>query len=150
MPIALDAEVKSDVVRMSIGPVAERRKCRRHDLEQRELSVQRWDAARQTGTSIGQIVDLSASGMKFKTRSAAFRTDSHIKVRLDLPAYAGIAPFFGAEDQSGRTDWAGWLVVTRVQKSFDGGYEVAGRLMDMDEMNRGMLGLYLSTQPLAA
>ena len=28
--------------------------------------------------------------------------------------------------------------------------EVAGRLVDMDEMDRGMLGLYLSTQPLAA
>jgi hypothetical protein len=28
--------------------------------------------------------------------------------------------------------------------------ELAGRLVDMDEMDRGMLGLYLSTQPLAA
>jgi hypothetical protein len=28
--------------------------------------------------------------------------------------------------------------------------EVAGRLVDMDELDRGMLSLYLSTQPLAA
>ena len=137
-------------VDMAISPMAERRKYRRHDLEQRDLQVQRWDAARQLGTDIGQIIDLSATGLKFKTASTAFRTDSHIRVRLDLPPYAGIAPFFGAEDQHARTDWSGWLVVTRIQQVFDGSYEVAGRLMDMDEMNRGMLGLYLSTQPLAA
>ena len=135
---------------MAVSPMAERRKYRRHDLEQRELQVQRWDAARQVGTAIGQILDLSASGLKFKTASTGFRTDSHIRVRLDLPAFAGIAPFFGTEEAPGRTDWSGWLVVTRVQQVFDGSYEVAGRLMDMDEMNRGMLGLYLSTQPLAA
>jgi hypothetical protein len=29
-------------------------------------------------------------------------------------------------------------------------YDVAGRLADMDDIDRGMLGLYLSTQPLAA
>ncbi len=28
--------------------------------------------------------------------------------------------------------------------------EVAGRLVDMADTDRGMLGLYLSTQPLAA
>ena len=28
--------------------------------------------------------------------------------------------------------------------------ELAGRLLDMEEMDRGMLGLYLSTQPIAA
>ena len=27
--------------------------------------------------------------------------------------------------------------------------EIAGRLVDMDELDRGMLGLYLSTQPLS-
>lgn len=150
MAVAYGLEAKTQCVRMAIGTDTERRTCRRHDLEQRELTVQRWDAARQVGTSIGQLIDLSASGLKFKTASAAFRIDTHIRVRLDLPAFAGITPFFGAEGNAGRTDWAGWLVVTRVQKSFDGSYEVAGRLMDMDEMNRGMLGLYLSTQPLAA
>jgi hypothetical protein len=28
--------------------------------------------------------------------------------------------------------------------------DVAGRILDMREMERGMLGLYLSTQPMAA
>jgi hypothetical protein len=34
----------------------------------------------------------------------------------------------------------------------DGGkrVDVAGRLVDMDDTARGMLGLYLSTQPIAA
>jgi hypothetical protein len=36
-------------------------------------------------------------------------------------------------------------------KKVDGkNFDVAGRLVDMEEMDRGMLGLYLSTQPLAA
>jgi hypothetical protein len=37
-----------------------------------------------------------------------------------------------------------------VQKVDTRSYDIAGRLVDMDEMDRGMLGLYLSTQPLAA
>jgi hypothetical protein len=28
--------------------------------------------------------------------------------------------------------------------------DVAGKLVDMDDLDRGMLGLYLSTQPIAA
>jgi hypothetical protein len=42
------------------------------------------------------------------------------------------------------------MSIARVQKVTDGAYDVAGRLEDMDEVDRGMLGLYLSTQPLAA
>jgi hypothetical protein len=133
---------------MALSDDAERRRYRRHDMEGRELALQRWDSVRGTGESIGQIIDLSAGGLRFRTKKNTFHVDSHIRVRLDLPAYAGITPFFNSEE--GRTDWAGWLVVTRVQRTVEGGYEVAGRLVDMDEMNRGSLKLYLSTQPLAA
>ena len=42
------------------------------------------------------------------------------------------------------------MAVARVQPIDNKQYDVAGRLVDMDEMDRGMLGLYLSTQPLAA
>ena len=151
MAVAYGSESKT-VVRMALSDDAERRQYRRHDMEGRELEVQRWDAARGIGTSIGQIIDLSAGGLRFRTKdkrgSNALRVDSHVRVRLDLPVYAGITPFFGSEE--GRTDWSGWLVVTRVQRNHDGSHEVAGRLMDMDEMNRGSLKLYLSTQPLAA
>ena len=45
---------------------------------------------------------------------------------------------------------SGWMSVSRVQKTLSGEYDVAGTLIDMEEMDRGMLGLYLSTQPLAA
>ena len=38
----------------------------------------------------------------------------------------------------------------RVQRIGGNELEVAGRLLDMEDMDRGMLGLYLSTQPLAA
>ena len=42
------------------------------------------------------------------------------------------------------------MTVSRVMSLGDNQCEIAGRLMDMEEMDRGMLGLYLSTQPLAA
>ena len=44
------------------------------------------------------------------------------------------------------------MTVTRVQAAPGraGEFDVAGRLADMDELDRGMLGLYLSTQPIAA
>ena len=38
----------------------------------------------------------------------------------------------------------------RVQQLNGNEMDIAGRLIDMDEIDRGMLGLYLSTQPLAA
>ena len=47
-------------------------------------------------------------------------------------------------------DWIGWMAVARVQKADNGEYNVAGRLVDMEDFDRGMLSLYLSTQPLAA
>ena len=49
-----------------------------------------------------------------------------------------------------KREWVGWMAVSRVHKIEEGRVDVAGRLVDMDEMDRGMLGLYLSTQPLAA
>ena len=49
-----------------------------------------------------------------------------------------------------KNEWVGWVAVTRVNKVNEREFDVAGRLVDMDDMDRGMLGLYLSTQPLAA
>jgi hypothetical protein len=42
------------------------------------------------------------------------------------------------------------MAVCRVIDAGGGEFEIAGRLLDMEEMDRGMLCLYLSTQPLAA
>jgi hypothetical protein len=131
---------------------AERRAHRRADLEQRGLAVERWDGARRSAKPFGQIVDLSAGGVRIRTEQTNVRADNQIRLRLELPEYAGISPFI---DNTGpslepKREWIGWLAVNRVQKVDDTRIDVAGRLVDMDDIDRGMLGLYLSTQPMAA
>ena len=75
-----------------------------------------------------------------------------IRVRIELPAYAGISPFVDTTKGEAQpaNEWVGWMSIARVQQVDDETVDVAGRLVDMDDMDRGMLGLYLSTQPLAA
>jgi hypothetical protein len=133
-------------------PGAERRAHRRADLEQQGIGVERWDGARRIGKPFGQIVDLSAGGVRIRTEQKNLRPDNQIRLRLELPEYAGISPFIDSDGQSlsPKREWVGWLAVNRVQKVNEKQVEVAGRLVDMEEIDRGMLGLYLSTQPLAA
>jgi len=130
---------------------SDQREHRRYDLGGQTLSVNRWDASRRSAQPLGYLMDLSAGGVRVRTDQENIKADSQIRVRLELPAYAGISPFIetASGDAQPKTEWIGWLAVSRVRK-IDGGYDVAGRLVDMDEMDRGMLGLYLSTQPLAA
>jgi hypothetical protein len=139
---------------MKITPSgADRRQFRRHDMEQSGIPVDRWDGARRVGKSFGRIVDLSAGGVRIRTDQKNVKADHQIRVRLELPAYAGISPFITSDGQamSGKNEWVGWMTVNRVLPVTDSEQvDVAGRLVDMDEMDRGMLGLYLSTQPLAA
>ena len=134
--------------------IHERREHRRHDLEHQGLIVERWDGNRRGGGGavLGQIIDISAGGIRIRTTQTNVRPDHQIRVRLELPAYAGISPFI---DTSGRqpepkVEWVGWMAVCRVRPVGRNEVEVAGRLLDMEEIDRGMLGLYLSTQPLAA
>lgn len=132
----------------------ERRLHRRHDMEQQGIPVDRWDGAKRSPKEFGRIVDLSAGGVRIRTKQTNVKADGQIRLRMELPSYAGICPFVdtsGNEPQPKR-EWVGWLTVARVWPAQEGGSEVeiAGRLVDMDEMDRGMLGLYLSTQPLAA
>ena len=131
---------------------AERRQHRRHDLEQQGIAIDRWDGARRTGEPFGQIVDLSAGGVRIRTEQGNLRPDQQVRVRNELPVYAGISPFVAAQDEKlePKREWVGWMAVARVNKVDEKTVDVAGRLVDMDEMDRGMLGLYLSTQPLAA
>jgi hypothetical protein len=133
---------------------AERREFRRHDMEQQGIAVDRWDGAKRAPKEFGRIVDLSAGGVRIRTKQTNVRADGQIRLRMELPTYAGICPFVdtsGSEPQPKR-EWVGWLSIARVRPTQEnnGEVEVAGRLVDMDEMDRGMLGLYLSTQPLAA
>jgi hypothetical protein len=131
----------------------ERRKHRRHDLGQQGIAVDRWDNKRRVGKAFGEIVDLSAGGVRIRaTDGADVKPDGQIRIRLELPDYAGISPFI---DNTGtnlepKREWIGWMAVARVQKVDGNELDIAGRLIDMDEIDRGMLGLYLSTQPLAA
>ena len=130
---------------------AERRIHRRHDLEQQGLPIDRWDGARRVGKAFGQIVDISAGGVRIRTEQKDIRADHQIRVRLELPEYAGISPFIdNSEGLKPKREWVGWMAVTRVAPVDGKTVDVAGKLVDMDEIDRGMLGLYLSTQPLAA
>ena len=131
---------------------AERREHRRHDLEQQSIPIDRWDGSRRSGKLLGQIVDLSPGGVRIRTEQTNIRADQQVRVRIELPVYAGISPFIESSDKQlqPKREWVGWMAVARVNKVDDKHVDVAGRLVDMDEMDRGMLGLYLSTQPLAA
>jgi hypothetical protein len=132
---------------------AERREHRRHDLEPQALTVERFEAGRRANREVvGQIVDISAGGVRLRTSDQNVRAESQIRVRLELPAYAGISPFIdtSANEPQPKREWVGWMTVSRVQRVGPQTYDVGARLVDMDEMDRGMLGLYLSTQPLAA
>jgi hypothetical protein len=131
---------------------AERREHRRHDMEGQEISVDRWEGGNRAGKSFGKIVDISAGGVRIRTSQQNVKADNQIRVRLELPSYAGICPFIASSGKSltPKSEWVGWMSVARVKKINKDEYDVAGRLVDMDEIDRGMLGLYLSTQPLAA
>jgi hypothetical protein len=131
---------------------AERREHRRHDMEIQDIAVDRWDGGRRSGKNFGRIVDLSAGGLRIRTSQEDVKPDNQIRVRLELPAYAGISPFIKSQEKglAPKNEWVGWMTVNRVAKIGKEEYDVAGRLIDMDEIDRGMLGLYLSTQPLAA
>jgi hypothetical protein len=130
----------------------EKRENRRYDLGGQTLMVNRWDTSKRQAQPLGYLMDLSSGGVRVRTDQPGIKADSQIRVRLELPSYAGICPFVdtAAGDPTPKTEWVGWLAVSRVKKVDGQGYDVAGRLVDMDEMDRGMLGLYLSTQPLAA
>ena len=93
---------------------AERRQHRRHDMEQQGLPIDRWDGSRRTGKIFGHIVDLSAGGVRIRTKQADIRPDHQIRVRLELPEYAGISPFIDNRSNDGlkpKREWAGWMAV---------------------------------------
>jgi len=147
----MQASIKSKPGERFIS-VKDRREHRRHDIEQQGIPVERWDGQKRAGQTLGKIVDISAGGVRLRTERSEVRADQQIRVRLELPDYAGISPFIApsAAGMEPKREWVGWMTISRVIPLDEDGAEVAGRLVDMDEMDRGMLGLYLSTQPLAA
>jgi hypothetical protein len=131
---------------------SERREHRRYELGGQSLQVNRWDGRRREALDFGYLVDVSAGGVRIRTNQQDIKADHQIRVRLEMPSYAGICPFVETNQQNlkPKNEWIGWMAVSRVSKLGESEFDVAGRLIDMDEMDRGMLGLYLSTQPLAA
>lgn len=144
---------------------SERRAHRRHDLGGREIMVHRVEPSEGTpkqghGRStpskrkpkpLGRLVDLSAGGVRLRTTDKTASVGSQIRIKIELPPFAGISPFV---DHSGprirpKREWTGWMTVVRVRE-VGNAREIGARLDDLDELDRGMLSLYLSTQPLAA
>ena len=119
----------------------ERRQSRRHDLDIHGVPINRFDGSQ--AEPIGVLVDLSSGGMKFKTKEKGILPDQQIRLKLSLPAYAGISPFI---DTTGdrikpKNEWTGWLSVARVQETETGEYEIGGRIIDMEPLDRGILSL---------
>ena len=153
-PTAKTSSSESKLTKFKLVPEPEgmdRREHRRYELGGQTLQVNRWDGRRRETLDFGYLVDVSAGGVRVRTNQENIKTDHQIRVRLEMPSYAGICPFVdsAAPQPKPRNEWIGWMAVSRVQK-IGNEYDIAGRLIDMDEMDRGMLGLYLSTQPLAA
>ncbi len=132
--------------------IAERRAHRRHDLEGRSIKVDRWDGMKMVSREWGQLIDLSASGVRIRTNDDSVKPGQQVRVRIELPSFAGICPFVqnSAKGLEPKREWVGWMTVVWTRPYSGNECEVAGRLADMDELDRGMLSLYLSTQPLAA
>lgn len=150
--LALASKPESSMKIEKAASGKDRREFRRHDMENNEITVVRWDGKRGGGKDFGRIVDLSAGGVRIRTSENNVKPDHQIRVKLELPAYAGISPFISSNGSAlaPKSDWVGWMTVARVSSVGNEEYDIAGRLVDMDEIDRGMLGLYLSTQPLAA
>src|SRR6185437_7198254 len=87
----------------------ERRKHRRHDLEPQTIVVNKFDG--HGGIDFGQVVDMSSGGICIRTRQANIRPDQQIRVRVQLPTYAGISPFVDISSGAARpkTEWIGWM-----------------------------------------
>ncbi|MFT3786298.1 MAG: PilZ domain-containing protein [Tepidisphaeraceae bacterium] len=150
----LSVELDSTASPMSVfgsNPKVDRRRHRRHPLDWQNIPVERWDGPSKGGRHLGWIADLSAGGIRIRTNTGDIRVGAQLRIRLRLPVYAGITPFVSADGSGeGSNEWTGWMTITRVQKTDDNQWHIAGRLVDMREIDRGMLGLYLSAQPLAA
>src|ERR1700690_4607307 len=63
-----------------VVPGKDRREHRRHDFDQQEIAVERWDGQKRAAEQLGTIVDLSASGVRFRTSKGNVRADQQIRV----------------------------------------------------------------------
>jgi hypothetical protein len=116
----LDAKDGHDgITARRVPPPRERRLHRRHDMELHGIAIDRWDAARGGRAPFGRIIDLSAGGIRIRTAQGNIHADQQIRIRIELPHFAGICPFVdmtGGEPRPKR-EWVGWMTVSRVTAS---------------------------------
>lgn len=138
--------------RMGGRPVAERRRHRRHELSEPMILAERLDPAKQAAEPLGLILDLSAGGVRLRAADPTLRPGAVVDIRLRLPDHAGISPFVCQQrgELQPTREWIGQLAIQWRIEADDGHFELGGRLIGLEDANRGMFGLYLSTQPLAA
>jgi|SRR5580658_3719225 hypothetical protein len=146
-----DVQLIEQMQRFNRERIPQRRCHRRHDVETQDLTIERWDGGRRPDEKFARIMDLSAGGIRLRTHQASLQPGNQIRIRLELPEFAGIKPFIHVQENgfAPMNEWIGWITVNRVVKINKDEYDVAGQLLDMDEIDRSMLGLYLSMMPLA-
>ena len=133
-------------------PRLERRRFRRQDMAALHVVIERVGGrAGQIADKLGQLMDLSPGGMRIRTTANDLVAGTQLKVRLELPAYAGISPFVAGDGSGKGTNvWTGKIEVVRTYRIAEDKWDVACQALDMREIDRGMLTLYLSAHPLAA
>ena len=131
---------------------SDRRAYRRYDIEPWDIRLHHLDGPEDgVGMVLGHLVDLSAGGLRFHTTQANLQLAQQIRVRLELPS-SGVSPFVDVSQghARGKRHWTGSMEIARIRPRTDGSFEIGGRLIDMNEIDRGMLGLYLSSRTLLA
>ena len=129
---------------------SERRRTFRTDLEDRNIAVELRAPKGKPGKTIGTVMDLSTEGMKFKTRFGELAVGDRLSIKIQLPTMSGISAFVDKGEGKATNAWSGDFEVARVVRRMDGGYDIGGRLMNLTEADRGLLGLYLSLQTMTA
>jgi acyl-homoserine lactone acylase PvdQ len=111
----------------------------------------RWSGAEPgAAAELGALaLDRAGTWTEFRAALAKWKMPARRVIYADVDGHVGFQDAALVPRRRSH-EWTGWLAVTRVNRIAEGEYDVAGRLMDMEDLNRGMLRLYLSTQPLAA
>ncbi|MGF1634868.1 MAG: PilZ domain-containing protein [Phycisphaerae bacterium] len=142
-----ESETAGPQMRLTLD--SERRRWKRKDIAWRDLEIDRMVPGTLKSESLGRIVDMSAGGIKVHV-SQHIPIGTQIYVRLRLPAFAGISPFLAEGALRPASQWVGYVHVARITRDENGQFEAGLEMLDLDDRNRGMLGLYLSTMPAAA
>ena len=127
---------------------ADRREYRRYELFSGP-TVKCVDPAARATRDFGQLVDISAGGVRVRTTDGNIKEKQEIHVAMSMPDRYGVSAFIDRKAGTAKpmADWTGRMNIRRVKK-VGKQFEVSGELLDMTQNDRDMFRLYLSTQPL--